>query len=93
MSERSPRAREISDFLAALRHRTENPSGETGSSVDLLAWKSSLLDRIAADSEDPETRVVAAEARADLAAARSTAIAAHAHDEAQRYQSSHGGEA
>ena len=68
--------RELGDFLTALR---ENPTatGECDRSA-LLAWKSSLLDRIADQTTDPETRAVAAAARADLAAARADAAAGRA---------------
>ncbi len=67
----SPRAREISDFLAALRHRSENPTGTDN--ADLVAWKFSLLDRIAADSADPEVHEVAEDARTQLDQARDDA--------------------
>ncbi|MBX9390124.1 hypothetical protein ACFPZ0_18605 [Streptomonospora nanhaiensis] len=68
MSDRTARVspREIADFLATLRSRS------TGDGVALLAWKSSLLDRIAQSTADPETHAVAEAARAELAAARST---------------------
>ncbi|RNL84316.1 hypothetical protein [Halostreptopolyspora alba] len=71
MSEHSSRAREISDFIDALRHRSDNPTGG-GASADLLAWKASLLGRIAADSADPEAQQVADHARAQLDHARNT---------------------
>ncbi|PSK99297.1 hypothetical protein CLV63_10318 [Murinocardiopsis flavida] len=63
-----PMAREISAFLAALRHRSEcrtigsAPSGDSA----LMAWKSSLLDRIAEQTRDTETRAVADNAQARL---------------------------
>ncbi|MDA0564934.1 hypothetical protein LG943_11450 [Streptomonospora sp. S1-112] len=68
MSDRTARVspREIADFLAALRSRS------AGDGAALLAWKSSLLDRIAQSTADPGTHAVAEAARAELAAARSS---------------------
>ena len=76
MSEQPARVsiREITEFMDAMRaHRNAafNGSGPR-SDVALLAWKSSILDRIADQTTDAETRAVADEARADLAALRST---------------------
>ena len=81
--------REIASVLAVLRH------GAPGDRVALLAWKSSLLERIAdgiaATSQDREVRrqagLVAAVGRARLAAAHAdTAVLAaeHAAGEARR---------
>ncbi|PSK88733.1 hypothetical protein CLV63_12919 [Murinocardiopsis flavida] len=74
LDEPRPLAREISAFLTTLRHRTENRTlgvPPASGDADVLAWKSSLLDRIAAQTDDPETHQVAANARTQLDAARS----------------------
>ncbi|GAA4899914.1 hypothetical protein [Streptomonospora salina] len=77
MSDPSTRVspREIAEFMDAVRvHR--NTAFNTGCphpDAALLAWKSSILDRIAAQTDDPGTRAVADEARAELAAARTDA--------------------
>ncbi|GAB3453752.1 hypothetical protein GCM10027570_33200 [Streptomonospora sediminis] len=67
--------REITAFMDALRaHRNAAfNSGRPSPDAALLAWKSSILDRIAAQTTDAETRAVADQARADLAAARADA--------------------
>jgi|SRR5690606_31288176 len=86
-------AREITDFLAALREQQSAPSrSETARGrLDVLAWKSSLLDRIAVQTSDPETRSVAAAARADLAAARAELAAARAEELASSFELRTGG--
>ncbi len=68
----SPRSREISEFAEALVHRSRNATG-AGASSDLLAWKTSLLELIAADSGDPEVHEVAEDARTQLDQARDDA--------------------
>ncbi|MDA2804584.1 hypothetical protein [Nocardiopsis suaedae] len=86
-------AREICDFLAALReHRWIPAEHEAASRVDILAWKASLLGRMAANTRDPETRATAAAARADLAAARAELAAARAEALADSYVLRTGGE-
>ncbi|MDA8372613.1 MAG: hypothetical protein M0026_22450 [Nocardiopsaceae bacterium] len=74
MSELSTRVspREIAEFMDALRaHRnTVFNDSRTGPDAALLAWKSSILGRIADQTDDAETRVVADEASAELAALR-----------------------
>ncbi|MFB9803944.1 hypothetical protein, partial [Streptomonospora salina] len=74
MSDPSTRVspREIAEFMDALRaHRNAafNGSGPRPDAA-LLAWKSSILGRIADQTDDAETRAVADEARAELAALR-----------------------
>ncbi|GAA1755521.1 hypothetical protein [Streptomonospora arabica] len=66
--------REITAFMDAVRaHRTAAFNGSAPRpDAALLAWKSSILDRIADQTDDTETRAVADEARAELAALRST---------------------
>ncbi|MUL43088.1 hypothetical protein FZ103_18275 [Streptomonospora sp. PA3] len=66
--------REITEFMDAVRaHRTAAfNTGQPRPDAALLAWKSSILDRIADQTADVETRAVADEARAELAALRST---------------------
>ncbi|MBB4935599.1 hypothetical protein F4561_006493 [Lipingzhangella halophila] len=67
--------REIAEFMDAARaHRNAAFDGRAGSNAALLAWKSSILDRIAAQTDDAETRTVADNARAELAAARAAEI-------------------
>ncbi|GAA1108836.1 hypothetical protein [Nocardiopsis composta] len=88
-------AREIADFLAALKLRRpfdNDGPGRTGEDAALLAWKASLLDRMAARTEDPETRATAAAARADLAAARAELAADRAEALAESYVLRTGGE-
>ncbi|GAA1780759.1 hypothetical protein [Streptomonospora arabica] len=74
MSDHSARVsiREITAFMDAVRaHRTAAFNGyRPRPDAALLAWKSSILDRIADQSTDAETRAVADEARAELAAVR-----------------------
>ncbi|MDT0304240.1 hypothetical protein [Streptomonospora wellingtoniae] len=74
MSDPSKRVspREIAEFMDALRaHRNAAFNGSaTRSDAALLAWKSSILGRIADQTDDVETRAVADEARAELAALR-----------------------
>ncbi|WP_156003064.1 hypothetical protein [Streptomonospora sp. PA3] len=74
MSELSMRVspREIAEFMDALRaHRTAAFNGTPPRpDAGLLAWRSSILDRIAAQTDDAQTRAVADEARAELAALR-----------------------
>ncbi|WP_052810210.1 hypothetical protein [Streptomonospora alba] len=74
MSDPSTRVspREITEFMDALRaHRnTVFNDSRTGPDAPLVAWKSSILDRIADQTDDAETRAVADEARAELAALR-----------------------
>ncbi|MFW5415474.1 hypothetical protein J0910_02275 [Nocardiopsis sp. CNT-189] len=85
--------REITDFLAALREQQTAPSRSESARgrLDVLAWKSSLLDRIAAQTTDAETRSVAAAARADLATARAELAAARAEELASSYEVRTGG--
>ncbi|QBI51942.1 hypothetical protein [Streptomonospora litoralis] len=67
--------REITAFMDAVRaHRNAAFNGsEPRPDAALLAWKSSILDRIAAQTDDTETNAVADEARAELDAVRADA--------------------
>ncbi|WP_192826456.1 hypothetical protein [Nocardiopsis chromatogenes] len=88
-------AREIADFLATLHeHRSvpATPAASAASRVDILAWKASLLGRMATNTRDPETRATAAAARADLAAARAELAASRAEALAESYVLRTGGE-
>ncbi|WP_157036355.1 hypothetical protein [Streptomonospora alba] len=68
--------REITAFMDAVRaHRTAIFNGsDPRPDAALLAWKSSILDRIAAQTTDAETQAVADEARAELAAVRADEV-------------------
>ncbi|MBB6174702.1 hypothetical protein HNR23_004762 [Nocardiopsis mwathae] len=98
MSEQPARVslREITDFLNHLRtHRPathDHAPSAAASRLDLLAWKASILARIAAQTTDVETRAVAAAARAELAAARAEESAAHAEEVANSFRVLGGGE-
>ncbi|MFD0772608.1 hypothetical protein ACFQZ2_01575 [Streptomonospora algeriensis] len=74
MSHQSARVstREITAFMDAVRaHRTAAFNGSAPRpDAALLAWKSSILDRIAAQTDDTETNAVAEQARAELDAVR-----------------------
>ncbi|GAA4918767.1 hypothetical protein [Streptomonospora salina] len=76
MSHQSARVsiREITAFMDAVRaHRTAAFNGRPQPDAALLAWKSSILDRIAAQTDDTETNAVAEQARAELAQVRTDA--------------------
>ncbi|TQN28328.1 hypothetical protein FHX37_3662 [Haloactinospora alba] len=80
-------AREISRFLEELRSRSQRPvMAPHQDNSDLLAWKTNLLERIADASEDPHTHVVAASARADLAAYRARNAALRAEYQASLFE-------